>query len=452
MIRLFAAALLLPVATLCAQTPPDERIAAYQEFRHSFDAGEFAVALPAAVRVVELTRNQFGKDALQLVNPLTNLGTTYYRMRRYGESLDSYREALTLLDLAGNATDERLVRPLHGMGSALRALGRDAQAITPFKRAVEILRNREGLYTAAQLPLLKELIACRAAAGQLADAGREQQYAFTVAEATFGKDDLRLLAPLDEYAQWQESAGQFSAARVLHARAVQLADSKLGDGNLAAVPGLRGIARSYRLAYVFGETEESAQTASSLQDQLAPSLMTRVVNTPSGEGERALRNALGRLDAKPDAPPALRAQVLMDLGDWYLIAGLAPRAALSYRDAWQALGAAADKQLGAPQMLVYRPPAMAVSRHGFGADAHDEQDIQVRLAVQPTGEVREAIVVNPAPEREAAEHAVVAAVKRGLWRPGLRDGSPVGVNDVEFTERVYIRRPKEKDSKEKDAK
>jgi tetratricopeptide (TPR) repeat protein len=452
MTRLIAALLLLPLAAPGAEAPPDERIAAYREFRQGFDAGEYASALPAATRVVELTRNQFGKDAIQLANPLTNLGTTFYRMRRHGEALDSYREALTLLDLAGNATDERLVRPLQGMGAALRGLGRDAEAIAPFRRAVEILRNREGLYTASQLPLMKELIACHIAAGQMADAGREQQYAFTVAETAFGKDDIRLLGPLDEYAQWQETSGQFSAARVLHARAVQLADTKLGGGNTAAIPALRGIARSYRLAYIYGESEESTQAATTLQEQLSPSMLPRVASAPSSEGERALRAALERLDAHSDAPAALRVQVLLDLGDWYQIAGVAPRAQASYRDAWQAAGADAGKQLGAPQMLVYRPPTIAVSRHGYGADTHEEQDVQLRLALQSSGEVRDAIVSNPAPERESAERAVIAAVKRSLWRPGLRDGAPIAVSDVEFTERVFVRRPKEKDPKEKPAK
>jgi len=444
MIRFLAAALLLlPAGAPCAETPPDERIAAYQEFRRSFDAGDYAAALPAATQVVELTRNQFGKDARELANPLTNLGTTHYRLRRFGEALDSYREAVSLLELAGNATDERLVRPLHGMGAALRGLARDAEAVVPFRRAVEILRNREGLYTATQLPLLRELVACHTAAGQLADANRDQQYAFTVAETAYGKDDIRMLGPLDDYAQWQEAAGQFSAARVLHARAVQLADTKLGAGTLAAIPGLRGIARTYRLAYLFGESEEATQSAATMQEQLAPNMLARVVNTPSSEGERALRNALERLDANTQSPPAQRADVLLDLGDWYLIAGAGPRALGAYRDAWRALGADAATRLGTPQVLVYRPPAVAVSRHGYDPDTHDEQEVRLRLAVQPTGEVREAIVMNAAPEREAAERAVISAVKRGLWRPGLRDGEPVAISDVEFTERVFVRRPKE---------
>ncbi len=69
------ALVLLAGAALGAEAPPDERIAAYQEFRHAFDAGEYSAALPLAQRVVELTRSQYGNEAQQLANPLTNLGT-----------------------------------------------------------------------------------------------------------------------------------------------------------------------------------------------------------------------------------------------------------------------------------------------------------------------------------------------------------------------------------------
>jgi hypothetical protein len=131
--------------------------------------------------------------------------------------------------------------------------------------------------------------------------------------------------------------------------------------------------------------------------------------------------------------------------------GAASRAIAAYRDAWQALGAEeAAKTLGTPSPIVYRPPTMAVIRKQLDPETHDEQEVQLRLAIQADGNVREAIVANPAPEREAAEKAVISAVKRGMWRPGFRDGQPVVMTDVEFRERVFIRKLKEKDrAKEK---
>ncbi len=178
-VLLAALAMALPFATAGAAGTPDDRVAAYQEFRGAFDKGDYPTALTAAARVVEMTRSQFGADAPELANPLTNLATTYYRMREYGQALDSYRAAVTVLETQNNATDARLVRPLHGMGSALLGLKRHDEALLPLKRGLDILRNRDGLHAATQLPVLKTLIAGYVATGRMADAGREQEYAFT---------------------------------------------------------------------------------------------------------------------------------------------------------------------------------------------------------------------------------------------------------------------------------
>lgn len=426
-------------------TSTDERLSVYQKFRRAFFAGQYEAALPLATQVVELTRTQYGADAPQLANPLTNLGTTHYRMGNFDAALENYAAALKLLDLQGDAANEQLVRPLHGMGAALRGQKRDADAIAPFKRAVEILRNRQGLHSVTQLPLLDELIACYVSTGRMSEAAREQQYAFSVAEAAYGKDDVRMIGPLEDYARLHEVSGRYTAARVLHVRAIEVADKALGASNLQAVPALRGVARTYRLAYVFGEAEEQAQAALTLQEQLSPSLITRASNAPSGEGERALRNALDRLSSAPVPQQQLRGAVLIDLGDWYLTAGLTPRALSTWRDAWNALGPEAGmRALGKPEPVVYRPPQVAVSRHLYDPSDHEEQEVLLNLNIDADGDVREAIVTNAAPQREAAEKAVISAVKRAQWRPAFRDGEPVATPELPFREPVYVRRPKEK--------
>lgn len=436
-----------PAVPAAETAPPaeDERLTVYRAFRRAFFAGEYEAALPLATQVVELTRTQYGAEALQLANPLTNLGTTYYRMGNFDAALENYGAALKLLDLQGEAANEQLVRPLHGMGAALRAQKRDADAIAPFKRAVEILRNRQGLHSVSQLPLLEELIACYISTGRLSDAGREQQYAFSVAEAAYGKDDVRMIGPLEDYALWHEASGRYTAARVLHVRAIEVADKQLGASNLQAIPALRGVARTYRLAYVFGEAEEETQTALTLQEQVSPNLIARASSAPSSEGERALRNALDRLASAPVPQQQVRGAVLIDLGDWYLTAGLPPRAMSTYRDAWNALGPEAGmRALGMPEPVVYRPPTVAVSRHQYDSSDHEEQDVLLRLNIEADGDVREAIVTNPAPQREAAEKAVITAVKRAQWRPAFRNGEPVATPELAFREPVFVRRPREK--------
>jgi TonB family protein len=420
--------------------PQDERVAAYRDFRAAFDAGNYQAALPQAQQVVELTRSQFGADAQELANPLTNVGATYYRLKQYDAALDAFRGALKVLDAVADSADPRLVRPLFGLGLSLRALGRDEEAIVPLKRAVDITRNQEGLFSPAQLPLLRPLIAAYMNSARSEDAGREQQYAYTLAENTWGRNDVRLLQPLDELARWNETMGRYTMARMLHARAVQIADTAPGSNPVLGVDGLRGIARSYRMAFVYGEAEESIATANSAAT--TDSLLQRVAAAPSSEGERALRIALDRLRAAQPPDSRRIGAVQADLGDWYLTAGVPQRAMPMYRDAWNSLNSVgAAGLLATPVPLTYRPPSVAVSRGLQDPDRNEQQDVDLRLSIDATGRVREAVVTNPSPQRESVERAVVSALRRAQFRPAIEGGEAVATGDTPFSERVWVRLP-----------
>lgn len=432
------AACLLPLHALPADAPVDERTAAYERYRTAFDARDYQQALPLAVRVVELTAAQFDEEAPELANPLTNLATTLYRLGQHGEALDTYRRALTVLELTGNATDPRLVVPLHGMGVTLRAMDRHEEAIVPLKRAVDILRNREGLHAPGQLPVLRALIESYEKSWRRDDAAREHQYAFNVAEQAFGSDDPRMIEPLSVLAGWHEKTGRYSVARVLHMKAVQIADRE-EPNSMRAVDPLRGVARTYRLAYINGESQDALLTA---MNDLPPSLMSSAaaMNMPSGEGERALRNALQRLEPAGASKAAQRGEVLLDLGDWYRVAGAGSRAMTSWMQAWAELSAAGDTTvLEKPAPIVYRPPSVAVSQRPQDPQQYVVQDVQLHLSIAADGNVRDATVANPAAARESAERAVSAAVRRGVWRPAFAGGMPVPAPDFLFTEQVYVR-------------
>jgi tetratricopeptide (TPR) repeat protein len=432
----------VPLVPALAAGTPDDRVAAYQAFRAAFDKGDYKAALPAADRVVEMTASQFGKDAPENANALTNLATTYYRMKAYGDALDAYRSAITVLELQSDPTDKRLVRPLQGLGSALLAMQRADEAVVPLKRAVDIVRNRDGLRAEAQLPILRTLIAAYAATDHAADAGREQEYAFSVAEAAYGKNDLRMLGPIDDLARWNEQTGHYTAARLLHTRAVDIADAAKPD-NPAAVPALRGIARCFRLSYVFGESSDSVDVATrAANDALSGSLLAQAANAPSSDGERALRTALARLGDAADKA-AERGAVLLDLGDWFLTANKISRALDNWRLAWKELSAVGDTSaLDKPTAVIYIAPSVAVSDHQRDPDENKEERVELQVAIDANGSVRDATVSNPAPERESAEKAVIAAVRRAAWRPAFRDGQPIAVDDFKFHELVYVKVPK----------
>ncbi len=437
-----AGTLLLTCSTpsVSLEAPLDERLSAYRSFRDAFDAGRFSDALASATRVVDLTRSQYGAEAQELVNPLVNLGSTYLRLREHEQALDQYRAALSLLELEADNADPRLIPPLHGLGRSLLELGRGEEAIVPLKRAVDITRNREGLYAYSQMKLLRPLTDAYMSSARLEDAGREQQYAFTIAENTYGKNDVRLLQSLDDLARWNESAGRYTYARLLHGRAVQLAESLQGpSGPVLSVPGLRGLSRTHRLAYMNGETEEAVATANDAS--MADSMLRQALTAPSSEGERALRIAADRLKKSDPVDSRLLGEVLIDLGDWQMTAGNNNRALAQYREAWASLGATDGAALlGKPVPVTYHPPSIAVSRGTQDADRYETRTLSLRVSVDADGEVREAQAVDSTDATESAERALAAALKRSRFRPAFVDGAPISTTDTLFSELVYIRR------------
>lgn len=436
---LAALACVAPLQAMPADAPVSERAAVNDQFRAAFDTRDYQQALPLAVRVVELTTSQYGAEAPELANPMTNLATTLSRMGQHGEALDNYRRALTVLDLTGNATDPRLVAPLHGLGVTLRAMERHGEAIVPLKRAVDIIRNREGLHSAAQLPVLRALVECYEKAWRIEDAGREHQYAFNVAEQTYGSNDPRMIEALAVLASWHEKTGRYTAARVLHMRAVQLADRET-PGGIKAVAGLRGIARTFRLAFVNGESPDAVMaTQTDLPPSLAQMQMAGMM-APSGEGERALRNALQRLESAGPSTAAERGAVLIELGDWYRIAGAGGRAMTTWMEAWNELSKAGDTSaMDQPATIVYRPPQTAASVRPQDPQQYALQNVQLRLSIAADGDVREATVANPAAGNDSAERALVTAVRRATWRPAFSGGMPVATPDFLFSEPMYVR-------------
>src|SRR6185312_10449025 len=107
-----------------------------------------------------------------------------------------------------------------------------------------------------QMELVNPLIESYIALNQLEDAEREQQYALRLAETVYGKDDLRMLPTLEHVANWCEVTGRYRMSRQAHARALDIVGRKAGKRDLRVVNPLRGIARTYRLEYLYGTLED----------------------------------------------------------------------------------------------------------------------------------------------------------------------------------------------------
>ncbi len=413
-----------------------DRLAAYKDFRTLFDAKRYSEALPIAEKIVSMTEEQYGPEDRALANPVTNLGTVYYRMKDYLAAEREYERSIDILEKTGGTTDRQLLRPLHGLGAAHFAQQEYVDAATALKRAIDLSRNLNGLFNVDQLQILDPLISSYVALNLTADAEKEQQYALRVAETAYGKSDVRMLKPLERYGRWLEQIGRYTTARLLYARALTIAELVGGRGTVLAVEPLQGIARSYRLEFVNG-----AEEAPAAPDPFSTSDMPVVADGQrmNPDGERALHLALNAIDGTSPVDHRKRGDTLVELGDWYTSAGAASKGVDAYREAWKDLNQAnATAVLEQPRMLAYRPPPSSVRRSRLDPDDAEERYCEVRYTVTKDGRTNDVQVVG-SDASQSMQKSVVSAVKKARYAPRMENGEPADTPNVTLREKLLVR-------------
>ena len=432
------AAVLLAVPAV-AEITDAQRVEVYREFRTLFDARRYQEALPVAEKLVTLTEQQYGDRARALAIPLTNLGTTHYRLGNYPAAEQNYLRSVEILEASGDATDRQLIRPLHGLGATYFATAQYEQAGLALRRAVDLSRNLDGLFNVGQLEMLELLISCYAQLGLQADAEKEHQYALRVAENAYGRNDVRMLEPLNRYALWLESVRRYTTARAVHARALSIAEQAGGRGSVLAVDALVGIARTYRLEYTNGpeEIDTLPQETAFGPGRVIPDIADSHRLNP--DGERALHMALEALGKTEPVDHRRRGEAFVELGDWYLMGDDTDKAMNAYRDAWKELSLAGSTALlEAPRQLAYRPPTSSISRSRLDPEEAEEHTVEVSFTVTSTGRTADVQVVG-GDGTESQQRAVINAVRKARYAPRLANGDPVDTTDVRLQERLLSR-------------
>jgi tetratricopeptide (TPR) repeat protein len=438
---LVAAAMLAPGAAVAVTDA--ERVAVYQEFRAAFDAHHYQDALPLAEKLVALTQEQYGTSDRALINPLSNLGTTQYRLRDYKNAEETYLRSVKIAADTGGNADRLMLRPLHGLGATYYATQQYEDASITLQRALDLSRNLDGLLNPGQLAILEPLIGSLVSLERHAEADREFQYQVRVAESAWGSSDVRVIHPVDSYAHWLERMGRYAAARAQYARELVVAENAGSRAARLVIEPLRGIARSYRLEAMNGGEEESAQP---LDPFVQPSLglLSSDSHVLNPDGERALTIALRTIDKTQPPDHQSRGLTLMELGDWYLCAGQLDKGLGQYRDAWKELQqAGSTAALAAPRLLAYRAPPSSVSRSPLAdRDNTEEHSVEATFAVTRDGRTA-GVTTTSSDATGAQQKMVLSAVKHARYAPRLENGEPVDTQGVKLLEKLLSKRPRQ---------
>ncbi len=439
--------IILAVVVVCgpaAAVTDADRVQVYREFRTAFDARQYADALPLARELVALTEKQYGVSDRALVNPLSNLGTTQYRLRDFKAAEETYLRTVKVVEDSGGGADRALLRPLHGLGATYLATGQYEDASLILKRALDLSRNLDGLFNLGQMPILEPLIDSLVALDRREEAERAYDYSIRVAESAYGKSDVRVTRPLERAAHWQERMGRYSTSRILYARALQIVEQVDGGTSMRTVEPLEGIARTYRMEFENGGDVGASQSLA--LDPFAPAadLDPARANAErlNPEGETAILLALKAIDKSEPVDHMSRGAALLELGDWYMSGDVAPRALDSYREAWK------DFQMGGstaalsmPRQIAYRPPVSSVSRVRPDRDNLEEHFVEVGFTVTRDGRTTD-VVTSETDATESQQKMVMSAVRKARYAPRFEDGEPVDTQGMKLRERLLSKKPR----------
>jgi tetratricopeptide (TPR) repeat protein len=311
---------------------------------------------------------------------------------------------------------------------------------------VSVSRRSLGLFNPEQKSLLTPLVDAYVALARWKDANRTQQYALQISEHEYGTSDPRLFPALQQLGHWYASTAQRNAARETWERLLAISSDREHPDPVGRIVALRGIAEAYRLDYQLGPEPvevrpgELAPRRDALQlDGARRSSALGPDYVLSSAGQEALEQALALAEKLKPPSPTVLAVVLVDLGDWQLVAGRPERALPYYARALPLLPAgdegpeSAKGPLSRPVLLLYRPPPSSMRHRGEPASLFIEQYAVAEFTVTAEGRVRDAkIVEGDAPESQRS--GFLGALSHATYRPRFVDGKPVATEKVRYRE------------------
>jgi tetratricopeptide (TPR) repeat protein len=335
-----------------------------------------AVARDLAQRI-DAIEKEYGKVARQLEAPLTELAKLYV-------SADQCENAIPIL-----------------------------------KQVIALIQRLNGVMSAKQLPLHELLLECFIARESFGDLQLAQEQMLRINASAFGPDDPRMLPALVHAAEWYEEAGDYQAARDVLARALRIARRESGETGLALVAPLRAMARTYRLEMQY---ESDAWRGSTLD----------------AYGQRMLERAAQIVRTSTAWDSQLRMETLIDLADWYQMAGAVRDAARVYAEVAARSGAAGI--LSEPMPIVYRAAVgMALRRPPPDRTNLKHYWIDFVYTVNRFGEVEDVVIEGSTAPKDL-QLAIAENLRRTRYRPRFEDGQAVDTPGLKVRQGVWADR------------
>ncbi len=124
------------------------------------------------------------------------------QLETINSDIANYKKVILDLEQKGGAYEAGLSEELLALASLYQKNDEYAEAQKVLNRAAHIARVNNGLFDAAQVPLLKKVIENYVELGDIVGADRQQEALFYMQQRLYSDSDIELLPALKYYAEW----------------------------------------------------------------------------------------------------------------------------------------------------------------------------------------------------------------------------------------------------------
>lgn len=281
-------------------------------------------------------------------------GPDHVQLRR---TVREYQTTILEMEKRGGVNDQKLSEKLIGLGRAYRGLGQNDKAIETFNRALQITRVNQGPETPRQLPVLELIIETNKATADWEALEENYQFYYWITRRVYADDAQELLKVIYRLASWHLQAyltkydpipyKHLLQSEKLFQDAIDVMDKNYDPDDPRMMTALYGIINSnYHI--VSHRLNSSNNTDDMKEIHKSNAIMSRVDNVSSMliwqplnyneyEGRKVFKRIANILNNHHELPITDRATALVNIGDWYLIAGWRGTAMQHYLNAYRLL-------------------------------------------------------------------------------------------------------------------
>ena len=228
-----------------AQPQSDPIIAQQHEALALYTAGKYQATLDILLKNVDLARTQYGENSSNHAWVLNLIANSYQAIYRNAEAVTYYKRALEIREKSLGADHIDVARSLTDLGGFYKTLTRHVEAEQMLKRALAIREKAHGEDNADVAQTVNDLADIYFTLGRYAQAEALFKRGLAIREKVLGPDDIYVAESLSNLASLYGTLGRDKEAETSEKRALAIWEKASGSGHRTVAYALIGLSNIY---------------------------------------------------------------------------------------------------------------------------------------------------------------------------------------------------------------